>query len=86
MLSKLSSKSSIRICIHFTFRVEALNEIYFFFSHSFRRMYSYDSWLYSVWNETTNAQVYDHQLEKSYLDGGGGREIFSFSNYPWDTV
>ena len=32
MLSKLSSESSIRICIHFTSRVEALNKIYFFFS------------------------------------------------------
>ena len=30
--SKLSSESSIRVCIHFTSRVEALNEIYFFVS------------------------------------------------------
>ena len=40
----------------------------------------------SIWNETTNAQVYDHQLEKSYLDGGGGREVFSFSNFLWDIL
>ena len=32
MLSKVSYKSCIRICIHFTSRVEALNEIYFFFN------------------------------------------------------
>ena len=32
MLSKFSSKSSMSICIHFISRVEALNEIYFFFS------------------------------------------------------
>ena len=38
------------------------------------------------WNETTNAQVYDHQLVKSYLDGEGGSEVFSFSDFPWDTL
>ena len=35
MLSKLSSKFFIHIGIHFTSRVEALNEIYFFFSRKF---------------------------------------------------
>ena len=38
------------------------------------------------WNYNTNTQVYDHQLEKSYLDGGGGKEVFSFSNFPWETL
>ena len=81
MLSKLSSKSSIRACIHFTSRVKALNEIYFFFS---REVTHFDARIHNstAWNETTNAPVYDHQLEKSYLDGGGGREVFSSNNFP----
>ena len=37
MLSKLSYKSSIHICIHFTSKVEALNEIYFFFNREVTR-------------------------------------------------
>ena len=38
--------------------------------------------LQRIWNET----AYDHQLEKFYFNGGGRREVFSFSNFQWDTL
>ena len=81
MLSKLSSKSSIRI--HFTSRVEALNEIYFFFS---REVIHFDARIRNSTASKMKLQTLTHQLEKFYLDGGGGRQVFSFSNFPWDTL
>ena len=91
MLSKLivSFKFSIRICIHFTSRIEALNEIYLFFSrevtHSDSRIRNSTAPASGMKLQTLRYN-YDHHPEKSYLGGGGGREVFSFSNFPWDTL
>ena len=86
MMSTLSFKSAIRVCIHLTSKVESLNEIYFCFS---REVTHFDA---RIRNSTASGiklqtlKVYDHQLEKSYLDGVEGREVFSFSIFPWDTL